>query len=185
MKTLFAILLSACTCLTSCTDFVSNTKPVVSNPSADDLGIIGDWNLPKSDEQSTQEWIHISLAAHSKSTYEITLHSGKTTSQFTLKCEPLKQDSEFLLLQLNAKNSDSYFFGYATVQKDAMRFWMVSAEKLTAELKDRNINSVIDRGFFSTETTVDSADLKKLLLENPRKLAPTHGDATRITKNGK
>ena len=164
--------------LCSCTNLIWTSEPVITMPTDHDFRFVGQWELvpdPRlADEENPVASMTISRVKESNTQYNVEIANEGGTLEFTFAAARLSDDSEQAIVQLNTARGEiqpNYYYGYAKRTEDTLYVWTIEADQLVKRIKDEKLNSVIDRGTFSTQLTADSKKLLEMFANNSDSLA--------------
>ena len=162
-------------CVLLCSCEFETTTSIILKPSQFDFGFVGQWHMPlgETGEQGTD--LRIEPNAKTKGLYDVyqAPDDKKPWIQFTA-CQ--LDSTNTALVELDASGESrlegqgKFYYFFASVEKGVLTIEQIDDEKLIALLKTTKTNSVIDRGILSTEITADPDVLRKLIIENRKKI---------------
>lgn len=152
----------------SCTKLIWTVEPIIEKPSDFDFGFEGKWAMlpdPRFPDRETEE-IEIIRDKKDRTKYSVPTTSSSSEQLLYFTAVRLADDSNCAIVQVKFSEREgelNYFYAYAQVEKNRLTIWTVDSEKLVKRLKEKRINSVIDRRSYMTEITAEPSDLLKTL----------------------
>ncbi len=162
-------------CVLFCSCKFETTTSIIPKPSQFDFGFVGQWRMSLSEtgEQGTD--LRVEHNAKTKGLYDVyqAPEDKKPWIQFTT-CR--LGSTNTALVEIDAvgeprlEGQGKFYYFFASVNKGVLTIEQIDDEKLVVLLKTTKTNSAIDRRLLSTEITADPDALRKLIVENRKKI---------------
>ena len=162
-------------CLFFCSCEFETATSIIPEPSQFDFGFVGEWQMPPDETTDQDSSLRIEANAKKKGVYDVfeVTADKKPWIQFTT-CRLGSTNTALVEIDTGMGprfgGQGRFYYVFASVERDVLSIERIDGEKLIALLKTTKTTSVIDRGILFTEITAESDELRKLMIENRKKI---------------